>query len=144
MTPLTIYCSLKGHTRTAAQKLNRFACCNIDNNPPIEQHNPILILCPTYGDEELPLPMEDYLQNLTITGKEYGICELGNYYGFDDEQFGALAIIKHELDALQWKNVFPNLSLDSLPKVDWDAFNSWKKEIYELLKDASQSNTDRI
>jgi flavodoxin len=88
----------------------------------------VIIFCPTYGDEELPLGMEDFLLELRVSPKKFVICELGNYYGYDNYQFGALKIIKGHLMGLGWEEFFKPLSLDSLPQVNWEALEKWAKE----------------
>lgn len=93
----------------------------------------VIVVCPTYGDDELPQAMEDYLQRLTVTGKKYTICELGNYYGYDSFHFGAAKIINKVLEGKGWVKSFPGLSLDSLPQIDWPVFDAWKGKLYEQL-----------
>lgn len=94
----------------------------------------ILFVCPTYGDEELPLNMEKFLINLKTKNKLYVICELGNYYGYDDFEFGAKKIIEQTLIKLNWKNFHNNLSLDSMPTVDWNVFDVWKEGFENALR----------
>lgn len=133
MKPLIVYCTIKGHTKRIVNELGFLDSVEAKTLPCLVDYDPILMICPTYGDEELPHEMEDYIGTIQDKDKTYGICELGNYYGYEDFQFGALRIIKYELDALGWKNYLPNLSLDSLPKIDWLSFNKWKYNLYEIL-----------
>jgi len=89
----------------------------------------VVFICPTYGDEELPHSMEDFLINLKVKNKNYVVCELGNYYGFDDFSFGAKKIIEQKLLNLGWKKFYNSLSLDSVPKINWNSFFSWKTNL---------------
>lgn len=97
----------------------------------------VLFMCPTYGDEELPHAMEDFLTNLTVENKSYVICELGNYYGYDDFEFGSKKIIEYNLKNLKWTKFYKGLSLDSMPNVDWKTFNKWKEGLENALQDTS-------
>lgn len=93
----------------------------------------IIFICPTYGDEELPADMEKFLINLKLTNKLYVICELGNYYGYEEFEFGAKKIIENCLKTLLWKEFFPSLSLDSLPIIDWNTFYTWKGKLEHVI-----------
>ena len=93
----------------------------------------ILFLCPTYGDEELPHNMETFLISLTDT-KMYVICELGNYYGYEDFGFGAKKIIETVLNQKGWTKFHKGLSLDSFPTIDWNTFNKWRKSLEHALQ----------
>lgn len=98
---------------------------NVKNNPNLEFYNNLIIVCPTYGDEELPFDMEDFLINLKIKNKNYAVCELGNRFGHEGEEgFGAALIVEHILDKLNWKKL-GRLSLDSVPEIDWECLRKW-------------------
>lgn len=98
----------------------------------------ILFICPTYGDEELPHDMEDFLLNLNAAiKKNFVVCEIGNYYGYDDFEFGAKNIIQKYLSSLGWKKFFNGLSLDVIPEIRWKVLNSWKDKLYEKLHTSS-------
>lgn len=97
----------------------------------------IFFICPTYGDEELPHDMEDYLLNIKLNDKFFVICEIGNYYGYDDFTFGPKIIIEKHLHSLRWKKFFSGFSLDVIPIVRWDALNKWKEGLYEALRNRS-------
>ena len=126
-----IYSSINGKTKQIAAHFEN--CENILKNPNIDC-NVLIVICPTYGDEELPLEMEDYLLNLKIKKmKFFVICETGNYYGYDDFTFGAGIILKNYFKNLGFEEFHPMLSLDSIPKIDWDIFFKWKKELYEKI-----------
>lgn len=75
------------------------------------------------GDEELPQPMEDYLFNLKQFNKKYLVCELGNYFGFEN-YCGSKKVACQILDSLGWIKI-SEVSLDSLPKLDLISLEIW-------------------
>ena len=93
----------------------------------LSSYDLLLFFCPTYGDEELQQDMEDYLRQLALdlTGKRFAVCELGNYYGYDDFSFGAMRILRRRLLELNGRELCQPLSLDSLPKVNWGQLSRW-------------------
>jgi len=127
---ITLYATIHGHSKQVADRLPNPH--NVNTNPKVEDFN--IFVCPTYGDEELPLDMENFLFSITERDKHYTAIELGNYY--DSSEFGVLKIIRHHLSSLGWKEVFPSLSLDSLPQVDWNVFEKWKIELNIAWKDS--------
>lgn len=127
----TIYASKHGRSKKVAQRFDNNH--NAETYPALDE-DVILFVCPTYGDEELPPAMEQFLMSIKEQDKQYVICELGNYYGYDDFRFGALKIIDAHLKNLGWREFFPALSLDSMPYIDWDTFNRWKEELDHALQ----------
>ena len=126
MNILVLYASSHGRTR---QVVFRFAeqlplPCAIHNVKDDGSSKLILAcellvcFCPTYGDEELQDDMERFLEcNLTeVEGKRFVICELGNYYGYDDFSFGALHVLRKAFLELKGVEFFEPLSLDSFPE----------------------------
>jgi len=95
----------------------------------------LVFLCPTYGDEELQEDMENFLDAFTLDlhGKRFAICELGNYYGYDDFSFGAMRIIRARLLQLGGKELCEPLSLDSFPKTAWGHLSDWVKHLNTKL-----------
>ncbi len=77
------------------------------------------------GNEELPLDFEDFLINFNIKNKKYCIVELGNYFGYEWEEFGCAKIVRRLLNNLEWEEVFPVLILDSFPEIDWSCVKNW-------------------
>lgn len=126
-----IYASKHGHSKKVAERFEK--CYDVKSNPSLDE-DIILFICPTYGDEELSPDMESFIISITESNKMFVICELGNYYGYDDFSFGAKKIIKHSLEELNWVEFFPSLSLDSMPLIDWSTFESWKKELENALQ----------
>jgi flavodoxin len=126
----TIYASEHGRSKKVAQQFDNFH--NAKEMPMLDE-DIILFICPTYGDEELHPAMENFLISITEK-KSYVICELGNYYGYDDFSFGAKKIIESHLKQLGWSEFFPSLSLDSMPSIDWKTFNIWKDKLENALQ----------
>lgn len=120
----------KGGNSLKVAKYFELPLLNVINNPNLENYNSFVVVCPTYGDEELPFEMEDFLINLKVKNKKYAICELGNRFGHEENGFGAAIIIEYVLDDLDWKKI-SRLSLDSVPDVDWKVLEEW---IEKLLK----------
>lgn len=94
----------------------------------------ILFIIPTYGDEELPLEFEDYFINLDLRYKSYIVCELGNYFGYDEYEWGTSKIISNYLNKLGWREYHPSLSLDSFPDIDWDILTKWGKSVIKKIE----------
>lgn len=94
-----------------------------------------LVFTPTYGDEELQDDMEDFIDgfNLDLRGRQFVICELGNYYGYDTYSFGALPILRQWLTKLNAREFFCPLSLDSFPKVHWQHLYDWVEQLNARL-----------
>lgn len=126
-----IYDSMHGKTKTVAMKFS----CEIQHVKSAKiDADVVLFICPTYGDEELPHDMEDFLLNLKPEKRYYVVCETGNYYGYDDFRFGASKIIEGHLNNLGWEKFYPSFSLDSLPTIDWEPFEEWKKGLQNALQ----------
>lgn len=127
-----IYDSKKGHTKKATSYF-KYEIQHVLNAK--IWADVVLFLCPTYGDEELPEDMENFIINLKIKNKLFVICELGNYYGYDTFEFGAKKIIKNKLKTLGWKQFYKNYSLDSFPKINnFENFNKWKCGLENALQ----------
>lgn len=119
-----LYYSKGGNSLKVAEFFN-LPLLNVINNPNLENYNNYIIVCPTYGDEELPFEMEDFLINLKVQNKKYAVCELGNRFGHEGEEgFGAALIIEHVLTELNWLKI-SRISLDSVPDVDWEILRKW-------------------
>ena len=126
-----LYFSLSNKTKQIAES---FDLPVVEIHEELPEFNRIIIICPTYGDEELPWEMESFLLNLKIANKDYAICEVGNYFGYDWSEFGAATIIKHELTKRSWHLIFPVLTLDATPKVDWGCLKNWKDQLFLKFK----------
>ena len=133
----TIYASNHGRSKRVANTFGN--CHNVTDNPSLDGEI-ILFICPTYGDEELPEAMENFINQITIKNKMFCVCELGNYYGYDDFGFGAKRIIQHKLLSLDWHEFFPALSLDSMPIIDWPTLNDWKRRLENAIENYNRNN----
>ena len=132
MKAVVIYDSKAGNTRRVVKRFG-LPYFHVSEFPDLSDSDVVVFFCPTYGDEELPEEMEDYIVSLDVRDKKFVVCELGNYYGYDDLEFGALKIIKHSLLNLGWEEFGCSLSLDSLPKINWLAFDAWSHQTKKLL-----------
>lgn len=110
---------------------------NIDDMSIVSQYDWLVFFCPTYGDEELQSDMEDFFQKqeLVLTDKKFTICETGNYYGYDDFTFGAGKILEYEMEKHGCRQLYKNLSLDTLPRIDWEYLNEWLDGLKEYIQD---------
>lgn len=82
----------------------------------------IFFICPNTGDEELPEDLENYLFNLKTKNKNYFLCELGNYLGF--EYYGCKKIVISILKKLKWK-LRSVVAIDSIYSIDEKKLNEW-------------------
>lgn len=102
----------------------------------LRDYEVLLFFTPTYGDEELQDEMEAFLRSLhlDLSGKAFAICELGNYGGYDDFRFGALAILRRRLMELGAVELGTHLSLDSMPRLNWNHLDRWVQHLNGLLR----------
>lgn len=124
-----VLCWSKGTKSSLVAKEFGIPIVCVTKNPDLDKYENIIIVCPTYGDEELPFEMEDFLLNLKTIKKSFAVCELGNFFGHEKE-FGAANIIRFELEKRKWK-CLDSLSLDSVPEIDWISLKKWKKKLSE-------------
>lgn len=146
-TIVVLYASNRGSTRKVVKRLAEmveypFDCFDVRDlteGNSLHQYKSFIFCSPTYGNEELPLDMERFIVrfNLDMSQRQYAICELGNYYGYDSE-FGAMKIIRYHLEKLHGTELIKPLSMDSLPQKDWRAFAAWCGQLNALLGDAHE------
>jgi flavodoxin I len=138
MRNILIYSSKHGRTKKVVEAfLSRFKINShnvAEGNIDLNDYDLILIFSPTYGDGEVEEQMEDFLMDLDVHNKKFAVCELGNYYGYDDYEFGAAKIIITHLKSLKWEIIYPTLSLDSMPTINWPAFDAWKEGLKCLIE----------
>lgn len=128
MFDVVLYYSKGGNSLKVAKFFN-LPLIDVKTNPNLEKYNCLIIVCPTYGDEELPFEMEDFLINLKTFNKKYAVCELGNRFGHEGEEgFGAAVIIEYLLDKLNWQKI-DRISLDSIPDIDWENLQKWTDQL---------------
>lgn len=143
MNTALIYCSPHGRTRKVVQRAlealavqpDVYDLASAQPHEELRKYDLLIVFCPTYGDEELPEAMENYILDLKadLTGIGFILCELGNYYGYDDLSFGAKRILRRRFKELGATDVGPHLSLDSMPKVDWNRLNQWIQTVNQGL-----------
>jgi Flavodoxins len=100
--------------------------CSIDLNNIYFEH--VILICPTYGDEELEENMENCLINTSWSlhqGKTFSIVELGLYRGYEITELGAGRIIQYCLEKNGLKKTTPTLSLDSVYSPPMELLEKW-------------------
>lgn len=135
MTGLLIYGSSRGNTKLVADRVRSMLdfpvvlidAKNVEDVQFFDSYDPLLFFASTWGDGELQIDMEDLLFKLSLDlkGKKYAICELGNYYGYDDFEFGAMRIMRHYLVHSGADELIQPFSMDSLPHKDWAGLQRW-------------------
>jgi flavodoxin len=136
---LIIFGSTRGNTRTVVKRMPSLLDFPVDtrdakhglDDASLDDYDLLLFFASTWGDGELQADMEDLLVRtpLRLNGKYYAICELGNYYGYDDFEFGATRIIRHHLELAGGRELVESFSMDSLPRKDWEGLKRWCTEI---------------
>jgi len=145
MNTVLLYGSTHGTTKKIVKKLQqtlKFECDIFDVKKVVVSdflldYELLLFVCPTYGDEELQEDMEEFLQNLKfdLSSKRYVICETGNYYGYDSFEFGAKKLIEDHVRRLGAEEAFVGLSLDTLPRIDWESLAAWVQKLNRKIND---------
>lgn len=135
MKALVVYGSTRGNTRLVANRLPGLLAFPIDivdvktlDGPDIfKEYDLLMFFASTWGDGELQIDMEKFLvrEAMQLHGNPYVICELGNYYGYDDFNFGAERILQHFLKAAGGVELVEPFSMDSLPHKDWVGLGRW-------------------
>jgi flavodoxin len=137
MRALVIYGSSLGNTKTVVNRLadqlafdiDLIEASNILDIKMVLAYELLLFFASTWGDGELQIDMENFFvrhrTDIDFDGKPYAICELGNYYGYDDFEFGALRIMQNQLNLLNGYELIEPFSLDSFPLKDWGNLTRW-------------------
>jgi flavodoxin len=135
MKVLIIYGSTRGNTRLVATRMPDKLTFHADvqdvkalrDVDVLHQYDVLVFLASTWGDGELQVDMERFLVGhpVDLSGKRYAICELGNYYGYDDFEFGALRILQYQLQQWGGRELVEPFCMDSLPRKDWTGFARW-------------------
>ncbi|HMU55984.1 MAG TPA: flavodoxin family protein [Nitrospira sp.] len=141
---VVLYASSHGSTRRVVKRLgdmiefpfDLYDVKTLGDASDLSRYDVFVFFSPTYGNEELQLDMERFLLNfkLDMSSKHYAICELGNYYGYEND-FGAMRIMRFHLKRLSGNELLSPLSMDSLPKKDWKALSAWCDELNRRLRD---------
>jgi hypothetical protein len=102
-------------------------------NPRLPVPNNLIIVTSNLGDEEVPEELERFLVKRGNEVRNWTIVEIGNYYGFDDFNFGAgNRIAMHFRDFENAKQVLIGVGIDSLPFIDLRTLDAWCNDV--LLK----------
>lgn len=135
MKSAVLYGTTHGRTRKVVEEsLRRLSIApdvfDVKGRPALEQfaaYDLLLFFSPTYGDGELQLDMEEFIQRFSINlcGKYFAICELGGYIGYETFSFGAADILSRCLIKQGAVELCMPLSLDSLPRVNWPHLFRW-------------------
>ena len=135
MKTILLFASTFGTTRNIIKKsLNKFDfkidICDVKdltNISSINKYELFIFFNPTTGDEEMHPEIERLLLNweLDANGQMFVICELGNYYGYDDFSFGSMRIIKKILLQKGLRQLCQPLSLDTIPRIPWEHYFEW-------------------
>ena len=143
MKVLVLYGSTRRSTSQVVNKLPQYLTFDFDRvnvkelnaSTNLRDYDLLLFLAPTYGDGELQEDMERFLSKLDtdLDGIQYAICELGNYYGYDDFAHGAMPIIQAYLKPLNAAQMIPPASIDSLPQKDWRNLEAWCERLNSKL-----------
>jgi flavodoxin len=130
-----------GNTATAAQRLHTLLGADsqilfaneVRSAKQLEFADAFIFLSPTVGDEELQDDFESFFLRFQddLPHRPFAVCELGNYYGYDDFEFGPADIIRQFLKKCDMTEFVPSLSLDSLPKIPWSLFDAWAAKVKE-------------
>lgn len=139
-----IYGSSRENTARLARSLPRALIAPLDvlnaadvhSLEQIEVYDVYLFFASTWGDGELQIDMENFFvrHELDLTGKAYAICELGNYYGYDDFEFGALRIMQDFLTRAGGHELLEPFCMDSLPTKDLENFRRWVALLNDKLR----------
>ena len=135
MKGLLLYGSTRGNTRLVATRMPALLQFPVDvvdastvtDSGLLVKYDLLLFLASTWGDGELQIDMEHFFvhHGAELAGKPYAICELGNYYGYDDFEFGALRIMQYYLTMGGGREFVEPFCMDSLPRKDWDGLARW-------------------
>ncbi len=141
---LCIYGSTNGRTRIVAQRLLKSVDIKIDavdikgiSLQVFKTYSHIIWLVPTYGDEELQEDIEKFIitQKNHLHKFHYSVCECGNYSGYDAFNFGPHQILRSYFANLGCAEFYDGVSIDCLPKVDWETFDRWCKGLNAVIGD---------
>ena len=135
MKALVIYGSTWGNTKTVVGRLPTLLSFSFDvidvkalNDADVfRKYDLLIFFASTAGDQELQVDMERFLARVTVQlqGKHYVICELGNYFGYADFEFGAEKILHHVLNECGGTEFLEPFAMDAFPRKDWKGLTRW-------------------
>lgn len=135
MKALLVYGSTWGNTAKVVQRVpallsfpvNIVNVRTLTDDGLFRNYDLLLFFVSTAGDQELQQDMEQFLtkRRPDLHGKPYAVCELGNYFGYDDFDFGAERILSHFLRKGGGRELIPPFCMDSFPNKDWSNLARW-------------------
>lgn len=144
MKALVIYGSTWGNTKKVVQRLPEWLFFPIDienvkdlaDDRVFQTYDLLLFFASTAGDQELQFDTEEFLlrSEPKLRGKPYAVCELGNYFGYDDFEFGAERILSHFLQAGGGQEFIPPFAMDTFPNRDWAGLARWCNKLNEKVR----------
>lgn len=144
MKALVVYGSTWGNTKKVVQRLPELLSFPMDianvkslvDDKIFQDYDLLLFFASTSGDQELQLDTEEFLVRAApkFPGKPYAVCELGNYFGYDDFEFGAECILSHFLRAGGGKEFMPPFAMDTFPNRDWNGLARWCAILNEKVR----------
>jgi flavodoxin len=96
----------------------------------------LVLLCPTYGDQELEPGFERFLMQWdwhSHRGLRFAFGELGIYTGYEEFGHGLIPMVYSILRSNGLRELVPPLSLDSMPLTDWVKLDAWADRIRHNL-----------
>jgi flavodoxin len=124
---LVIYSHKGGKNEIVASIISKSLECEskcAQDCPNIRDSKIIIFVAPNTGDEELTNELEKFLLQIEEKNKNYIVCELGNYLGF--EYSGCKNTIFKLMKKLDW-NLISHKSIDSFPTLDTEDLLEWIK-----------------
>lgn len=96
----------------------------------------IVFIVATYGDQELQDDAENFISGIKhdLKSISYSLCEIGNYYGYDDFKYGSGDIVEKVFQNLGAIQKTKTVSIDTLPKIDWQGVEHWTKLLSNAVK----------
>jgi flavodoxin len=98
----------------------------------------LVLMSPTYGDEELEESFEKMLLGYDwsqLKGVPFAFCEIGIYTGYEDFGHGLIPIVYETLGQHGLRELVPPLSLDSVPLADYELIDRWAETLASRLND---------
>jgi len=138
---MIVFASHSGTTRKVAQRI----AARLDDREVVDlsrgeiartlrPDDCLVLLCPSYGDEEHEDDFEDFLyrdDGCFVSGARFAFCELGIYTGYEEFGHGLAPTVYQALAAHGLTELVPPLSLDSVPVTDWEMVDAWA----DLIRD---------
>lgn len=137
------------HTRSNSNKIIQYLINNLEGDfTPLnltqnmefeawKDCHRIVFLAANYGDQELHDLFEEFILRYCdfFEDKICFVGEIGNYYGYDDLEFGAGRILIDYLKTNGASVMEPLFSIDTLPFIDRRMLENWIKYLSHPLKE---------